>query len=183
MIPALNYHARRDLGLRTGPLMAGEGVMWTKTLSVAAACGALLISADVVLAQPVPRPVNPGALEFSLSGLASADGYRVEVFPSSADTRTASAIKVIEIPHARLAADVIQVDVAAAMADVDDGEYIATIRTADASLSERSAPSHPFVLARGQSVEERQAEARRDRFWTKVAIAIGGSILVIPLLF
>ena len=134
-----------------------------------------------------PRVVNPEAVGFTLPNDAGTefDSFRVELFRSGSDTQVASAVTSVTV-----AAEITPlegrrawVNIGGALGTLSDGEYVATIRTVgDQGESRRSVPSAPFGVVSPLTAPLPPAEARQERFWTRVGIAIGAAAILIPFL-
>lgn len=138
-------------------------------------------------AQNGVRSVNPEALEFEVPSGGDSDetAYRVEIFAAEADTSRDTPAQSIELgPSAVREEGRIRVDVARSLGSLPDGSYVATIAAVHEGLDAvRSAPGEPFVIARGSTPEQRAETERQERRWTKIAIAIGASLLILPFIF
>jgi hypothetical protein len=155
----------------------------------------VFLHASPSTAQPAfVRIGNPGSLEFQIvGGAASVSGYRVELFSSAGDPFAAPPVRVVDVPAAPGRTDEhVLIDLHAQLTGIPDGDYVATVRTISGGIaSPRSQPTQPFFVSSGSltaggasatgALEE--AEAPRSRFWTKVAIAIGATIVVLPFVF
>ena len=148
---------------------------------------AAALAALVMLAVPAraaePRAANPSTLEFVVDSNPGPDvkGYVVELFPAGSDMKSAAPIKFVQLKTSALTTGgVIRVDLRKSLEDLADGEYVATIRTmAPKGASIRSEPTPPF-LVHGTLVTN--DERRKERFWTRVGIAIGAAVIIIPLI-
>lgn len=129
--------------------------------------------------------VNPEAIQFDSPVLSfpGATGFRIEVFPEGADPRRDVPVKTFEVKPTLDNRQRLHVTLGEPLIDVPNGRYMATVRPTGPSMGPQSEPSDVFVLSRESSIDERVAEQRRERFWTKVAIAIGGVLLFTPFLF
>jgi hypothetical protein len=138
----------------------------------------------VALGQTPPRSINPEAIEFdvSTSGLTELTQYRVELFTASADTQHDPPIKSIDLPRDSVNDGRVRVPVKAALSDVPDGQYVATIRTENERESIQSEPSPTFIVSRTAAEPGEIDFDPRERFWTKVGLAIAAAILLVPLL-
>jgi hypothetical protein len=144
----------------------------------------LCLHAPDTLGQVRPHGVNPEAIEFAepVSISASAAGYLCELFAASADTRRDPPITSANIDvRSRTADGRIRVEVNRVAADVPNGTYVMTIRPLEGGTSTRSDPSDPFVVLKAGTGTETELD-RDERFWTKVAIAIGAGVILIPIL-
>jgi hypothetical protein len=158
--------------------------MHTKVVAVIAIACVNLI-ADPVFAQAQGRSVNPEGVEFDLSSMSQEDvnGYRVELFVAGADVRRELPVKSLELARGAVRdRGKIRVDLRNALMDLQDGEYVATIRPLTADRSIQSEPSEVFVVSRNQSGEDGLTPDRRERFWTKVAVSIGAGLLLLPII-
>jgi hypothetical protein len=125
--------------------------------------------------------INPEAIEFDSPALDAAEvtAYRVEIFVAGADPDRDVAVAFALLgTDAREAPGRIRVKLSDVVQEVPNGRYVAVVRAIDGSV--RTESSAPFVLAREESVEDTAATQKQERFWTKVAIAIGGSMLLLP---
>lgn len=148
---------------------------------------ALIVGVPVVtVAQSVARNVNPEAVEFDspLLSQPGLTGFRVDFFMAYADPTRDTPVKSIDIGlGARDDRGKVLVRLTDVLLDVPNGSYVATIRGTGAGLTPQSEASDAFVLSRPGAPVDRVAEAKRERFWTKVGIAIGGGLLLLPLIF
>lgn len=160
--------------------------MAKRVITAVLATSVLLIGAPVLLAQSnAGRVTNPEAVEFDVpteldSGI---DGYRVEVFRTGSNTKSADAVKALEFsPTAAASEGKLRVEIRSSLEGLPDGEYLATIRTLRSnSQSARSEPTQPFLVSHGALAQDRVIE-QRERFWRKVGIAIGAGVMIIPFL-
>ncbi len=160
--------------------------MRTVTLVLLAVALVAFTAPPVTAQPPAPaRSINPEAVEFDTPELSrpGITGYVVELFVAFADTQQDVPVTTKALGRDALQGGIVRVDVKDLALDVPDGRYVATIRPQPSAVSDRSAPSDPFLLKREGTPEDRVAEARRERFWTKVGIALGASLLLLPLLF
>jgi hypothetical protein len=155
-----------------------------RSLTMALTIWGLLLNASVVTAQSsAGRVANPEAVEFDVpdAGGAEIDGYRVELFPTGSDTKSAEPVNALELSSPSSASDgKLRVDIRSSLEGLPDGAYVATIRTLRVdSQSARSEPTQPFLVSHSRFVQDRVVE-RKERFWTKVGIAIGAGTMIIP---
>jgi hypothetical protein len=129
------------------------------------------------------RAVNPEALLFESPLFTRAEErYRLELFMAGANPDRDTPVKIVDI-GARTAADGrLSVPLADAVLDIPDGSYVAVVRQDGVTRGSRTDPSQAFVLSRPGTPTDRVEAARRDRFWTKVGISIGGALLALPFL-
>jgi hypothetical protein len=157
--------------------------MHPRTLALAATVGFLLVSCTAS-AQFRAHSVNPEAIEFEAEMLLDpvATGYRVEFFRAGYDTQRDDPVKMLNLPRGIVQeGGRVRVVIRDFVLDMPNGQYVATIRTiAGPRQSARSAPTDVFVLALDGSPSQRVADDRRERFWTKVGIALGASVFLIP---
>ena len=155
-------------------------------LKVAVLIALLSVVASTTTAQTVARSVNPEAVEFE-TPVAETPGlirYRVDLFVAGADTERDTPVASMELPPDALGRDGrVRVELKNLILEAPDGRYVATLRAVAGANTRQSQASDPFVLARESSPEGRVAEEKRERFWTKVGIAIGASLLLLPLIF
>ena len=145
----------------------------------------LCLTAPHVGAQSPALSVNPEAIEFEppLLDSSSVTGFRFEIFLAGSDTTRDTPVETLDLSPGALGKDGrIRVELKDVVLDLPNGRYIATIRTVTLGRSEQGEPSNPFVLAREGSVADRVDSVRRERFWTKIGIAIGAGIILVPLL-
>lgn len=128
--------------------------------------------------------VNPEALDFNLPSTAAGDrSYRLELFAPTSNPDSDQPVKSTDV-HVDRVDSVIRVSLAPAIVAIPDGEYKAVLRVVDASgPAIQSRPSNVFVLSREESLADRVAIEHRERFWTKVGIAIGAAAMLIPFIF
>jgi hypothetical protein len=130
------------------------------------------------------RAVNPEALLFESPLFTRAEEqYRLELFMAGANPDRDTPVKVLDIGRRTAADGRPSVPLAAAVIDIPDGSYAAVVRQDGVARGSRTDPSQAFVLSRPDTPTDRVEAAKRDRFWTKVAITIGGALLAIPFLF
>lgn len=112
-----------------------------------------------------PLASNPRAIEFEIpSGDPSGiTGYRIELFPRGADTRSVLPLKVFDVPQTPRANDTrIRIEFEGVLDGLSDGEYIATLRTLSShGESARSDPTEPFALSGHAGSVRREAAAPR----------------------
>jgi hypothetical protein len=155
-----------------------------RNASMALTLGVLLLTAPALTAQSTTgRIANPEVVEFDVpnAGASEVDGYRVELFPTGSDTTSAAPVKALEVSSTSSAAEgKLRVDIRGSLDELPAGEYVATVRTIrlDAQ-SARSAPTQPFLVSHSAVAQDLVVE-RRERFWTKVAMAIGAVAMIIP---
>ena len=168
--------------------------MFTRHLAwslLVVSCGG---SVPAVLAQSAPHVqiANPEAVECRFDAGPSASGavvrYQVELFRAQDDPAVAPALKSFELATLeRAGAGTVRLAMKDGLSDLPDGTYVATVRAVlDGSPSARSVPTAPFKVfgrtTRGVPLIDSTPEAQRsERFWTKVAIAVAGGLLVVPL--
>jgi len=141
------------------------------------------LTAATAGAQVPIRSVNPEAVEFDVPNPPDrgVTGYRVELFKADMHPDTDAPLESIKIRADAVRDDgTVRVDLGLGSVDLPDGVYVATIRPMGGERSERSAAGAPFVLARGAALAERVELVQRERRWTRIAIAIGAAILVVP---
>jgi hypothetical protein len=151
---------------------------------VLAAFAIVLWAAGGALAQPTANSVNPEALEFEtpVFDVPGVTGYRLEVFQAGTDPVRDSPVTMWNVPAGAAPREGrLRVELKDMLLEVPDGRYIAVIETVGVTPPRQSAPSTPFVLARGPVVDRLQAQ-KRERFWTRVSVAIGAGLLLAPLL-
>jgi hypothetical protein len=140
----------------------------------------------LVSAQVRPRIVNPQAIEFDLPlGGANAPNvasYRVDFFEAGANPRRDVPIKSVALPIRDVTDRAVRVDVISLLADMKDGEYVAVLRSDSVDDLPQSEPSAAFVVNHDGLPEDRRPPGPRERFWTKVGLAIAGSLLLVPML-
>ena len=154
----------------------------------------LLTSVPPLAAQPAAaRVANPDTIEFQVSPVdqTTTTAYRIELFPAGSDASLAVPVKTLDIPASQADnGQPIRIDLRSARENVADGEYIATIRMIRADgTSPRSQPTAPFLISghgvasQGSSAEPNltDEERRQERFWTRVAIAVGAGLLLLPI--
>ncbi|MBS1817550.1 MAG: hypothetical protein JSU08_06455 [Acidobacteria bacterium] len=141
-----------------------------------------------VHAQTAPRRVqvaNPGAIEFEVEGSAAPVPalWHIELLRASDAPATAQPVKAWDSGSVQAAGARVRVELAGVLDDVPDGEYVATIRVAGPGGP--IGVAGPFIVyghgATAASAGKSPEERRNERKWTRVAIAIGASILLIPL--
>jgi hypothetical protein len=168
--------------------------------SAHAALAALLLGASAALAQAQPPDeapllANPSAIEFTVDAKAApppSSAYRVELFRAGDDTTTAQPVRQVDTQNATVQGGLVRIELANALRDVADGEYVARLRAVSPTgISPVSGATVPFVVygqdgpARTATVlatQPSEAEQRKERFWTRVAVAIGAAVVVLPLL-
>jgi hypothetical protein len=159
--------------------------MACRTVTMALATCVFLLNAPVLTAQSTAgRVANPEAVEFDVPGAGGSeiDGYRVELFPTGSDTKSAEPVKTLELSSPSASDGKLRVDLRSSLEGLPDGAYVATIRTIRVDgQSARSEPTEPFLVSHNRFVQDRVVE-RKERFWTKVGIAIGAGTMIIPLL-
>jgi hypothetical protein len=149
---------------------------------------ALLCAAhgNPAIAQDHSRSVNPQAIEFDLQSLnighANQTNIRVDFFEAGANLRRDVPIKSTVIPTSDMNDRTVRVDVMSLLGDLPDGEYVAAIRSESPDQSLQGEVSAVFVLNHGGVLDDRLPRDPRDRFWTKVGLAIGAGLLLTPLL-
>ena len=154
----------------------------------------LLVRPPALAAQPAfVRIANPGTVEFEILDQrpAEVELYRIELFSRDADTQVALPVKRVDVQAASAPkVGTIRIDLRERLEGVPDGEYVATIRTIRAGgESPRSQPTTPFFISghgetgQDQSATQTDEEKRRERFWTKVGLAIGAAAILIPFIF
>jgi hypothetical protein len=145
----------------------------------------LAVSAAPTRAQTLGVNVNPEAVEFAAPSLArqNVTGYLVELFVAFTDTQRDIPVTMTTLGPDALKGGTVRVDLRQLTFDVPDGRYVATIRPEPGSIVDRSIPSDPFWLKREGTPDDRVAEAKRERFWTRIGVALGAGLLVIPLVF
>jgi len=166
---------------------------------------AVLISSSALAGneQQAALSVNPRAVEFELPDAGEEiSGYRVELFPSRADTKTALAVNALEVARAAASESrgLVRIEMSKLFANVPDGEYVVTLQTLGPNgPSLRSEPAGPFQLTghfrggprpapagdAGQKSGSNEAppdHERGGRFWTIVGIALGVAAIVAPLI-
>jgi hypothetical protein len=153
-------------------------------------------------AQSAALSVNPRAVEFDVPQ-AETDirGYRVELFHSRADTRTAQAVNALEITRtaASESRGRVRIEMRELFDNVPDGEYIVTLQTVGSNgPSNRSEPAGPFRVSghfkaarrppsagtprppSPGSDESARNQEKEGRFWVIVGIAMGVAAFVVP---
>lgn len=131
-------------------------------------------------------PINPEAVEFASPVLdaTGVTGYRVEIFVAGADPlRDAPVASAGLDPSAQQVPGRLRVELKDLVLEVPDGRYIAVVQAITTVRPVLTALSAPFVLARETSVEERVEERKLDSLWTKIAVAIAGTLLLVPFIF
>lgn len=145
----------------------------------------------VLLAVPSARAqdtatINPEAVEFE-SPVLDTPGiteYRVELFVAGADPARDVVVASRSFPPgAQQTPGRLRVELKELVLEVPNGRYIAVVRAVAGEQSFRTAPSAPFVLSRTDTVDDRLAERAQDRRWTKIAVIIGASLLLLPYVF
>lgn len=161
----------------------------------------LSVPAAISAQQPPQRVqlANPSALEFEVSVDARqlATRYRVEVFAGSDVSALATAARVFDTADITDAGSGrVRVELGPALAGLPDGEYVATLRTVGVQgESMRSSATPRFIVydsgagnparaaeAAPGSAPATDAEKQDERFWTKVAIAVGAGLTLVPFL-
>jgi hypothetical protein len=162
-------------------LCVGGVIMNLRTIVLV--CAACVVSNGHVSAQVRALSVNPEALEFDGAALGSpaAARYRLQLFTDGADLGRATPLRTIEVPiEAKVP---MLVTLKQLVAGVPDGRYVAALDALDPNPLVRRIWSDPFVLSRGLAVVAADPESdRHERFWTKVGIAIGASVVLLPFL-
>ncbi len=159
----------------------------------------LLLVTTVGAQEPFsPRPANPAALEFEFPVDESSVvevAFAIAIVPASSDASTATPVGRLETTRSRLVRGLVRVDLREALEGVPDGEYVAVVsRLNPDGTHGASVASVPFaVFGRSPDAPQRTAtvvsaaaptpHARSERFWTRVSIAIGAGLLLLPLLF
>ena len=105
----------------------------------------------------------------------------MELFPTGSDTKSATPVKALEVSSTSTAAEgKLRVDIRGSLEELPAGEYVATVRTVHLDTqSARSAPTQPFLVSHSAAAQDLVVE-RRERFWSKVAMAIGAVAMIIP---
>jgi hypothetical protein len=158
--------------------------MASRNASMALALGVLLLTAPALTAQSTTgRIANPEVVEFDVpsGGASEVDGYRVELFPTGSDTKSAAPVKALEVSSTSTAAEgKLRVDIRGSLEELPAGEYVATVRTIRLDTqSARSEPTQPFLVSHSAVAQDLVLE-RRERFWTKIAMAVGAVAMIIP---
>ena len=152
--------------------------------------------------QSAALPVNPRAVDFEVpeTGI-EIRGYRVELFHSRSDTRTAQAVSSLDVTTAAASRqqDRVLIEMRNLFVNVPDGEYIVTLQSLGPDgISDRSEPAGPFRVsgqfksdADGRSaIEPKSSTPRSDeptadrergeRFWTIIGAAMGIAAFLVP---
>jgi hypothetical protein len=158
--------------------------MASRNTSIAVAMWMLLLTPPALTAQSTTgRIANPEVVEFDVSGedALNVDGYRVELFPTGSDTESAAPVKALEVGSSSTAGEgKLRVDIRGSLEELPAGEYVATVRTIRLDTqSARSAPTQPFLVSHSAVAQDLVVE-RRERFWTRVAMAVGAVAMIIP---
>ena len=140
----------------------------------------------LVSAQDRSRIVNPQAIEFDLPpgapNTSSVVSYRVEFFEAGLNPERDAPIKSVAVGVTGMGDRTVRVDILSFLADLADGEYVAALRTDDPQGRPQSEPSPVFMVKHEGLREDALPAGPRDRFWTKVGLAIAGGLLLVPIL-
>jgi hypothetical protein len=145
-------------------------------------------------------PVNPRAVEFDDPETElEVSSYRVELFHSRADTRSAQAVSVLDVMKSVVSQNQgrVRIEIGQLFDNVPDGVYIVTLQVVGpGSLSDRSEPAGPFQVS-GHFNGDPFASAggagspspgpddpgldheRGGRFWSIVGIAMGIATFIV----
>lgn len=159
--------------------------MRTQTLVLAVALVAFAAPSATAQA-PAARSINPEAVEFDtpVTSTPGVTGFVVEIFVATADPERDAPVTAKTLGRDALQrTGIVRVELKDLVLGIPDGRYMATLRTEPSVGAVRSEPSDPFLIRQAGTPQDRQAEASRERFWTKVGVAIGAGLLLVPLLF
>lgn len=132
------------------------------------------------------RSINPEAVEFDSPVLAleGVHTLRVELFMAGADTRRDQPVNTLDVdPRAIRPDGRLRVELTPLVIGVPDGSYVATVRAVSDDQTAQSPPSDAFVLAREGTPEDRAAEEKQERRWTRIGLAIMIGALLVPFAF
>jgi hypothetical protein len=164
------------------------------------ALAALLLGTPAAWAQTsedTPLLANPSAIEFTIDAQTApppSSAFRVELFRAGDDTATAKPVRQVDTRNATVQGGLVRIELANALRDVEDGEYVARLRAVSPiGISSVGSATVPFVVyghgtdgrARSATVlstEPSEAERRQEQFWTRVAVAIAAGVLLVPML-
>lgn len=189
--------------VKTIPIQVEQVTACSRTRRLVVVIGASVFLLATMTAQPAasqeraPLVANPVALELAVEAPRDARStavFRIAVFRSEDDPQSTVPVAQVDSGEVQVSPGAVRIELGRVLANLADGIYVARVSVEGTTVTlagpdvtppfvvfgrNSAAPSKPVSTIRLRAPVE---EERHERVWTRVAVAIGAAILLVPLL-